>query len=58
MKTVTIDVAKDGSTVTIDMEGFQGSECSTKTRELVSSLGQLTDSNFKPEYYEHEAVYV
>ncbi len=58
MKTVTIDITKNGSTVSIDMEGFQGTECTTKTRELISSIGILTDSNYKPEYYEHEAIHV
>lgn len=57
MKTVTIDVAKDGSTVTIDMDGFQGTECSEKTRDMVSKLGFVKNQNFKPEYELHEVHY-
>lgn len=57
MKLVTIDVAKDGSTVKIDLEGFSGTECAEKTREMISSLGIVTEQNFKPEYDLREVHY-
>lgn len=54
MKKVIARINRDGSSVTIEAEGFKGTMCEGVIEKLAGSFGRVSDSERKPEYYEKE----
>lgn len=47
---IEIEVGCDGA-IKIDPIGFQGAECEKATAPLYEVLGDVTDKDYKPEFY-------
>lgn len=50
MKTITVTVAKDGSTK-VETKGFTGSSCQTASEFLEKALGSRQSEKLTAEYY-------
>ncbi len=53
-RTITIIVAPDGKTK-VETAGFVGQSCKDASKFIEQALGQTTDEQFKPEYFQTAA---
>ena len=56
MNEITIKISRDGSKVEVDADGFTGQSCENYKEKIVESIGTLSDSGRKPEFYEQGGV--
>lgn len=47
----TIKVSRDGSSIRVEAENFQGESCMSEIKKIIDSLGTVTDEGKKPEFY-------
>lgn len=50
-KEIDFIINKDGSSVEVDMRGFQGPSCGTWMDALAKAIGTITSSKKKPEFH-------
>jgi hypothetical protein len=53
MQELEITISMDGQ-VQVGVKGAHGQECLSLTRGIEDALGEVTERNFRPEYYEQE----
>lgn len=53
MKEIEIVVGLDGK-IAIDAIGFQGGECVDIVNKIAQAVGEIVESDKKPEYWEQE----
>lgn len=52
MRTVTFKLSKDGKSVEIDVDGYQGESCKTDILDAFAKvLGTIEEEEKKPEFY-------
>lgn len=52
MKEMTFKISPDGSKIETDIQGTTGSACEEITKKVTQSIGALSDSKKKPEYFQ------
>lgn len=54
MKTIKIEIARDGSSTKIEVDGVAGASCEDVTKNLIEALGTISDSERTPDYFQSD----
>lgn len=54
MKTIKIEIARDGSSTTIEVDGIVGASCEDVTKDLIKALGTISASEKTPNYFQSD----
>ena len=54
MKIIKVEIAKDGSSTKIEVDGIAGASCEDVTKNLIEALGTAQSSEKTPDFFQSD----